>query len=174
MRSMARRSRKSLSGAVKRKPSTSPFVPRLDLIFQAVKKSVSLRAGVLRGGPSAPEKIGRKPHSKQDYGCGEVLELRRIAERPVNGVHPGELSEEQIVLCHCVKHTRSRENHAIGRAERGNEDGEGYDLACPRSQNGADGSGRDGVARGGSHRTKREEIRGDGHEIEHDQNQGAQ
>src|SRR6266705_1213129 len=93
MRSMARRSRKSLSGAVKRKPSTSPFVPRLDLIFQAVKKSVSLRAGVLRGGPSAPEKIGRKPHSKQDYGCGEVLELRRIRERDkdVAGRHsPGE------------------------------------------------------------------------------------
>src|SRR5947208_4296733 len=86
MRSMARRSRKSLSGAVKRKPSTSPFVPRIDLIFQEVKKSVSLRAGELRGGPAAPEKIGRKPHSKQDYGCGEVLELRRIAERQVHGV----------------------------------------------------------------------------------------
>src|SRR5438876_10941505 len=108
MRSMARRGRKSLSGAVKRKPSTSPFVPRLDLIFQAVKKSVSLRAGVLRGGPSAPEKIGRKPHSKQDYGCGEVLELRRIAERQVHGVRSEERRVGKGCRCRWAGHDEVR------------------------------------------------------------------
>src|SRR2546429_1689560 len=103
MRSMARRSRKSLSGAVKRKPSTSPFVPRLDLIFQAVKKSVSLRAGVLRGGPSAPEKIDRKStrlNSSHGYISHAVFCLKK-KKPPEQLAHPrsAKLLRHQDALC---------------------------------------------------------------------------
>src|SRR5215469_3507010 len=88
MRSMARRGRKSRLAAVKRKPSTSSFALRLKLSsnWKGIGVSSAPGAGVLRGGASAPKKVGREPHSKQDDRCRKVLELRRIAERQVHGV----------------------------------------------------------------------------------------
>src|SRR5260370_36953480 len=63
-------------------------------------------------------------------------------------MHFREFHEEEFVFGHGVENTRGGENHAIGGAESGNQNGERYDFTGPRPEDGSERRGRDSVTHG--------------------------
>src|ERR1700740_1149960 len=82
--------------------------------------------------------------------------------------------EKELVAGHRVENARSGEDHTIGSAEGGDEDGKGHELAGPGTENGSDGCSRDGVAGGHVLRAEGEEVGDNSEEIEPNQSQGAE
>src|SRR5216684_4745635 len=103
-----------------------------------------------------------RPYSESNDGCCRSLKAR---------VHLREFHEKEFVFGHCVKNARGGEDHAIGGAESGNQNGERHDLACPRAEDGGYRGGRDGFARCHVCGAKGEEVSDNGDEIEPHENQ---
>lgn len=127
------------------------------------------------GGPEAVENPTDKDDAADQVGefsgtgkdCGPNAQSddggsRRLKAR----MDLGKLFEKEIVVRHGVKNARSRQDHAVGGAERGDENREGYDDLRFSAENDPDGSGGDGVAGGGARGAKRDEISDDSDDIE--------
>ena len=66
--------------------------------------------------------------------------------------------EKQIVSRHRIKHSWRRENHAVGRTENRNQNGERHKLACPGTQDSARRGCRNRIAAGSDLRPQRHQI----------------
>src|SRR5882762_2278250 len=88
-----------------------------------------------------------RPYTKSDNrGCWRLEPWMDFREFP----------EKKLVIGHCVENPRGGEDHAVGRAEGGNEDGERHDAARPVPEDRGNRRGSYSVAGGHVLGTERE------------------